>query len=236
MDKKILFIGDSWVENFIYSYGPDDLNLFNPTVGHFCNENGYSPFFLGAPSRDTQTILDTWIKYIPSLNSDDLLVIFLPWFGRVRLPNKEYKITYPNSIIPPFHEYFTGNRSYNKKNHFLEIWGNEHDCEYFNKKLEIQELINGSDSSILNYTEVIDSLYKMTPCKKIVHCWDFKKFDSNCIIYREEMTELVGMWDTIDDGHWSDDMNMEFMNFLFKYFNIETFKDIVPIKKFNLNM
>ena len=57
----------------------------------------------------------------------------------------------------------------------------------------------------------------------------------NGIIYREEMTELVGMWDTIDDGHWSDDMNMEFMNFLFKYFNIETFKDIVPIKKFNLN-
>ena len=79
-------------------------------------------------------------------NSDDLLVIFLPWFGRVRLPNKEYKITYPNSIIPPFHEYFTGNRSYNKKNHFLEIWGNEYSYDYFSKKMETQELINLRDS------------------------------------------------------------------------------------------
>ena len=199
MDKKILFIGDSFVDNFIYGYGPDDLNLSNSTVGHFWNENGCSPFFLGASSRDTQTILDTWIKYIPSLNSDDLLVIFLPWFGRVRLPNKEYKITYPNSIIPPFHEYFTGNRSYNKKNHFLEIWGNEYNYEYFWNKLEIQELINDSKASILNYTEIVDSLCKLTPCKKIVHCWDYKKFDSDNIIYREEMTELIGKWETSEE-------------------------------------
>jgi len=232
MDKKILFIGDSFVDNFIYGYGPDDLNLSNPTVGHFWNENGYSPFFLGASSRDTQTILDTWIKYIPSLDSDDLLVIILPWFGRARLPNKEYKITYPNSIIPPFHEYFTGSRSYNKKNHFLEIWGNEYNYEYFWNKLEIQELINDSKASILNYSEIVDSLCKLTPCKKIVHCWDYKKFDSDNIIYREEMTELIGKWETSEevyertngeegrkgDGHWSDDMNIEFMNFLLKYF------------------
>lgn len=233
MNKKILFIGDSWVDNFIYGYGPNDLNLSNTTVQHFWNENGYSPFFLGASSRDTQTILDTWIKYILSLDSDDLLVIILPYFGRARIPNKEYKIIkYNNNIIPPFHEYFTGVRSYNKKNHFLEIWGNEYDYEYFWNKMEIQELINGSNASILNYIEVINSLCKITQCKKIVHCWDYKKFDSNNIIYREEMTELIGEWETSGqlyertngeqgrkgDDHWSDNMNMKFMNFLLKYF------------------
>ena len=136
MDKKILFIGDSFVDNFIYGHGPDDLNLSNSTVGHFWN------------------------------------------------------------------------------------------------KLEIQELINDSKASILNYSEIVDSLCKLTPCKKIVHCWDYKKFDSDNIIYREEMTELIGKWETSEevyertngeegrkgDSHWSDDMNIEFMNFLLKYF------------------
>jgi hypothetical protein len=115
---------------------------------------------------------------------------------------------------------------------FLEMWGNEYDFNYFNKKMETQELINGSDASILNHIEVIDSLYKITPCKKLVHCWDYKKHDSEVIIYREEMSELIGMWETRaeihvrtngeqemeGDSHWSDDMNIKFMDFLKNHF------------------
>ena len=120
--------------------------------------------------------------------------------------------------FPRFNDYFVGSKSFNPKDNILEIWGNQFDNEYFNKKLEIQELINGSDASILNYTEIVESLYKITPCKKIVHCWDYKKFHSDVIIYREEMTELIGDWGTRDDGHWSDEMNIKFMNFLKIYF------------------
>jgi hypothetical protein len=227
MDKKILFIGDSWVTNLSFK----QKSYSKSPIFHFWAEKGYSPHFIGAPSRDTQTILDIWTKYIPYLSDKDLIVIFLPVFNRTRLPKNKHMNLCVNKDFPRFNDYFVGSKSYNPKDNILEMWGNEFDWDYFNKKLEIQELINGSDSSILNYTEVIDSLHKMTPCKKIVHCWDFKKFDSDCIIYREEMTELVGMWDTIDDGHWSNDMNMEFMNFLFRYFNNETFKDTVPIRK-----
>jgi hypothetical protein len=227
LNKKILFIGDSWVTNLFHNefQGPES------TIHSFWVDNGYTPYFRGAPSRDVQTILDIWIKHIQILNKNDILVIFLPMFGRTRLPNYSYG-NYINEELPRFNNYFVGTKSYNKKENFLEIWGNQYEYEYFTEKLKTQELINGSNASILNFTEIIDSLYKLTPCKKIVHCWDYKKFDSDVIIYREEMTQLLGLWDTMDDvykrtngeqgspkdGHWSMDMNLKFMNFLLKYF------------------
>lgn len=229
MNKKILFIGDSWVTNIFKSGCPEPTSeIFN-----FWIENGFNPYFLGSPSRDTQTIIDIWIKYIPYLSKDDLLVIFLPIFGRTRLPNSDYGEHYVNNEIPRFNDYFLGGKSYNPKFNFLEIWGNQYNYEYFSEKLETQELINGSVASILNFTEIIDSLYKITSCKKIVHCWDHKKIDSDVIIYREEMTKLIGEWETRadvhvktnyekekeGDHHWSDEMNMKFMNFLIKYYN-----------------
>jgi len=230
MSKKIFFIGDSWVTNLLKFN-----NYVEGTkcpIKSFWSNKGYSSYFLGDPSRDTQTVLDIWIKCIPHLTSDDLLVVFLPVFNRLRLPmnEKQNVCTLDNST--KINNYFQGVNSYNPKFNFLEIWGNQYDSYYFNDKLEIQELINGSNASILNYIEVIESLYKITSCKKIVHCWDYKKHHSDVIIYREEMTELVGMWDTRDDSHWSDDMNIEFMNFLFKYFNIETSK--ITVSKKNL--
>ena len=211
--NKILFIGDSWVTNLFLNEkeGPES------TIHRYWVNNGYTPYFLGAPSRDTQTIIDIWIRYVNCLSENDLLVIFLPLFGRTRLPNKNYG-NFLNGDIPRFNNYFSGTNSYNSKENFLEIWDNQFNYEYFKDKLQTQELINGSDASILNYTEIVESLYKITPCKKIVHCWDYKKFHSDVIIYREEMTELIGDWETRDDGHWSDEMNMKFMNFLKTYF------------------
>lgn len=215
MDKKILFIGDSWVTNFFTTSPPHE----KTPIYTFWIDQGFTPYFFGNPSRDTQTILDIWIKYIPYLSEKDLLVIFLPVFNRTRLPKNENVKLLVDKNIPFFKERFTGTNSYNPKDNFLEIWGNQYDNEYFKKKLETQELINGSDTSILNFVEIIDSLYKITACKKIVHCWDYKKFDSDKIIYREEMSELIGMWDTRHDGHWSDEMNMKFMEFIIKRFN-----------------
>jgi hypothetical protein len=229
MDKKILFIGDSFVDGLDRGFNPEP----NQSIHHFWNEKGFLPFFLGSSSRSVQTILEIWTKYIPYLTTYDLLVIILPNFSRTRLPYKECRRLIKNPDLPVFNDYFIGSKSYTHKENFLEIWDNNYDNNYFDKKLEIQELINGSNASILNYLEVIDSLCKMTKCKKIIHCWDYKKFDSDNIIYREEMTELIGTWDTRGqvyertngregdkgDGHWSDDMNIKFMNFLIKYFN-----------------
>lgn len=229
MDKKILFIGDSWVTNF---FNVHSLWGEKSPIRNFWVNEGFKPFFSGSPSRDTQSVLDIWTKHISYLTPDDLLVIFLPVFNRTRLPLKDKRALYVGHGITNFNDYFQGSKSYNPKFNFLEIWGNQYDYKYFNDKLEIQELINGSDASILNYIEVIEALYKLTPCKKIVHCWDYKKHDSSVIIYREEMTELVGEWETRGevyvrtngeqemegDSHWSDDMNMKFMDFLKKHF------------------
>jgi len=237
MDKKILFIGDSWVTNFFLNHTDfilgDPHNSTSP-IYRFWVEKGFVPYFMGDSSRDTQTIIDIWTKYIPYLSEEDLLVIFLPTFNRTRLPKFKYGTLHGSEKFKDFNSFFIGSKSYNQKDVVLEMWGNTYDYEYFTKKLEFQELINISDASILNHIDVIDSLGKMSPCKKIVHCWDYKKFDSDVIIYREEMTELITMWETRGnvhertngeqetqgDGHWSDDMNMKFMEFLTKHFNI----------------
>lgn len=228
MDKKILFLGDSWVTNLFNNY----VEGTKCPIRSFWTNEGYSSYFLGRHSRDTQSVLDIWTKHISYLTPDDLLVVFLPVFNRTRLPLKDKSSLYIGHSITNFNDYFLGSKSYNSEFDYLEIWGNQYDFKYFNDKLEIQELINGSDASILNYIEIIEALYKLTPCKKIVHCWDYKKHDSNVIIYREEMTKLIGMWETRGevqvrtnseqglkgDSHWSDEMNMKFMDFLKKHF------------------
>lgn len=215
MDKKILFIGDSWVTNFFGPRPPHD----KTPIYQFWKEKGFNPHFIGNPGRDTQTILDIWIKYIPYLSEEDLLVIILPVFSRTRLPKTEYGNLHIHKNIPNFHDYFVGSNSFTPTEMSLEIWGTQHTKDYFKKNLETQELINGSNASILNFIEIVDSLSKITPCKKIVHCWDYKKYNSDNIIYREEMTNLIGSWETIEDGHWNSEMNMKFMEFLIKYFN-----------------
>jgi hypothetical protein len=237
MDKKILFIGDSWVTNLFLNNTRFILgkpHYSSTPIYRFWDERGYVPYFIGDSSRDTQTIIDIWTKYIPYLSEEDLLVIFLPTFNRTRLPKFGYGTLHGNENFKDFNSFFIGSKSYNQKDVVLEMWGNTYDYEYFTKKLEFQELINISNASILNHIDVIDSLYKMSPCKKIIHCWDYKKFDSDVIVYREEMTELIGMWETRGDvhertngeqetqgdGHWSDNMNMKFMELLMKHFNI----------------
>ena len=40
----------------------------------------------GMPSRDVQTVLDTWIKLASQLKKEDDLVVVLPDFSRTRLP------------------------------------------------------------------------------------------------------------------------------------------------------
>lgn len=229
MNKKILFIGDSWVTNFFLNQTVWDEES---SIKNFWVNEGFKPFFLGSPSRDTQSVLDIWTKHISYLTPDDLLVIFLPVFNRTRLPLEGKRALYVGDGLTKFNDHFVGSKSFNNKFNSLEMWGNEYHYNFFNDKLEIQELINGSNASILNYIEVIEALYKLTPCKKIVHCWDYKKHDSGAIIYREEMTELLGAWETRGDihvrtngeketegdSHWSDEMNMKFMYFLKNHF------------------
>ena len=76
MDKKILFIGDSWVTNFFLNHTDfilgDPHNSTSP-IYRFWVEKGFVPYFMGDSSRDTQTIIDIWTKYIPYLSEEDLL-------------------------------------------------------------------------------------------------------------------------------------------------------------------
>ena len=49
-----------------------------------------------------------------------------------------------------------------------------------------------------NYTEVIESLYKITPCKKYIFSWDDMKHKTDIIEYKKDITEKLG-WSTLDD-------------------------------------
>ena len=83
--KNVFIIGDSFctkrsdkIQDLIFWVDELKLNLLEFNI--MCD---------GEPSRDSQTIIDNWVKIIPLIDNDDFLIICLPNFGRTRLPLSE---------------------------------------------------------------------------------------------------------------------------------------------------
>ena len=113
------------------------------------------------------------------------------------------------------------------------MWNNFYDHEFFIKKLEIQELINCSYASIINFYEIIDSLLRITQSNTIVFTWDNLEHKNPNIIDKEIIIKEIGFWETVgdvyektkgeqgvaNDGHRSVKMNRLFAKFLIKKLN-----------------
>jgi hypothetical protein len=191
-------------------------------------------FIDGAPSRDCQTIIDQWIKVLPNINNDinndNQLIICLPYFNRTRLPIIEKEWTNSVDDLINIKSQFMGTHSYNRKVHNLEIWGNFYDSDFFKNRLEIQELINCSYASIINFYEIIDSLLYLTKSKTIIFSWDYLEHKNPHIIDKKILINEIGFWESIDDIykktngedgilgdlHWSIKMNRSFAEYITK--------------------
>lgn len=202
MIDRLFVIGDSFTVPCYYVDGYTDDLVWVDILRRGLDIDKEMSLIDGMANRDVQTIIDNWIKLIPNLKSDDLLIICLPFFQRTRLPLAEHQwITYVNSkdvkvvnrfIGPQMSEYWE-----------LEFWGKEYNTKEWMDRMKIQEIINSSKSSITNSIEVIESLVKLTPSKLFVFTWDKMEIKSDVIFDKTYFETNIGKWHTLNDD-WNE--------------------------------
>jgi hypothetical protein len=161
----------------------------------------------GVANRDTQTIIDNWIKLLPHLNSDDVLILIFPYSKRTRLALDKKKWfgtmtthKYPNDI--EITNRFIGTELYDntKNNQYdLEFWGKQYTRSEIIKMLHPQEIINSSKSYQLNYLEIWKSLCTFTKSKYFLFTWDTLEYKSDIIMDKIDIEREIGKWETMDD-------------------------------------
>lgn len=153
------------------------------------------------PSRDVQTIIDNWIKLIPHLTKDDILVVAIPFFTRIRVPlaAKDYMMTeWSDGELET--RFVTHHSWYHAENQSLYINGIDVSKEELDKKIEfLEQMYFEHDGVEKNYNEVIKSLYDITNCSKYLFSWDNMKNQIPEIEYKDEITKKIGSWTTIRD-------------------------------------
>lgn len=228
--NKIYVLGDSfcygghihndveyfWV-NDLYSEFKDTHNILN----------------ISYPSRDVQTIIDNWIKLLKHLNKDDILIICIPFFIRIRVPLHE-KDQIIDSIddIEIINRFVTHHSWYYNESNKIYSDGDVIEKEELDKHVTFFEgLFYNSISVEKNYNEVIESLYELTNCKKYIFSWDTMKTRSNIIEYRDGLDKKLG-WSTMadlytetngehgrrGDFHWDYRFQQKFAHYLIEKF------------------
>lgn len=187
----------------------------------------------GNQSRDAQTIIDNWIKQIPSLNPEDFLIVCLPFLGRTRLPK-----IYPMGIYDDagnfyYNDRFIGTMGYAKRPDLeLEHWRHDVDVDKIYEMMEPQQLVNSSMAFCANLIEVVTALKKITPCRSYVFCWDYIKIENDVIEDRDYITKQIGYWESFQDvyhktngkegmignAHWSFKYNVDFGKYVLTKF------------------
>ena len=225
--KKIILIGDSFVENLT------DVNNLNKRYGFktwvqliLDNVKDYQVIVDGQSSRDVQTIIDKWILSLNKINSDDILIICIPTFYRTRLPLKE-----ENWSVREFEDFkiinkFIGANLYKEGDSHFDSF-NHSGFKLNIDMINIYQVLNSTKSAITNYLEIIESLKKLTPCYTYLFSWDeISKNDE--IEDKKILIKEMGTWETLhevyektngeygvqSDQHWSEKTNKLFYNYL----------------------
>ena len=224
MKPKLVIIGDSFAKpsndesfyGYILQRMFPDIDVIND----------------GDPSRDAQTILDHWIKVIPELRSDDYLIVVFPALGRTRLPlvkkDRDDIIVGNIKLV----NRFKGTDSYD--NEEIELFGDSYDRKYFKNILIPQMTINASKASEDNFMEIVESLSKLTICKKYIFSWTEIDRLNIPLDDKQALVRKMGKWITLHsefvqsegkkgsngDLHWASETHIAFSNFISKEFAI----------------
>jgi hypothetical protein len=240
--NKLIILGDSFCTGFtIHRTMTGDINdiqnyfWVNDLQKHY--ENTHELILDSYPSRDIQTIIDNWIKLIKHINKEDILIVGVPFFSRIRVPlaTKDFQIKDYDiddfSIINRFVTHHSWYKTDSEKLYLGDSVVEKKDLDFHVTFLE--QLYFNSEGVEQNYNEVIKSLYDLTNCKKYFFSWDNMKNRLEEIEYKDDLTKKLG-WTTLDDlyndtdgkfgrkgdFHWDYRFQKKFANYLIEKFKI----------------
>jgi hypothetical protein len=198
-------------------------------------------------SMDTQTIIDNWIKALPHMHEDDAIVVCTSDISRTRFPLKPNFVhtlpfqPNPNNA-PELNSYFMyGPVGWDPTNCQIAI--NNTDVPFTNQEdfgnhSRAQNYILNANSYNKSKIDIIEALYKLTPCKhKFVYTWvDWDILKSDYIYSKEWVNQNVmgGKWESLHqewvrtngksgiehDGHLSGDSEKMMADYFIKEFEL----------------
>lgn len=176
-------------------------------------------------SMDTQTIIENWIKILPYIMENDAIIICVSDSSRARYPVKESKFSQlphiPNDFNAPLidvHFDYTPvgfdptEPTFHRKVTEMDI-PFENSIQ-FKDYIQFDNILLSSDAHTKNKIQLIEALYKITPCyKKFIYTWtvDYKsKFGINGILKSESIYSKDWLTKNVFDGKW-EDLHEEFI-------------------------
>lgn len=185
-------------------------------------------------SRDTQTMIDNWIKFIPRMTKDDIIIICFPTLIRIRLPlhEKDYMFNEIDDNFKITNRFITHHAWYLNDNEFIYVNDTKIPYDILNERTVFFEGLMHENSAVeKNFNEVVESLYKITPAQKYLFSWDIMKHKSSVIEYKDDITNKIGWstraelydetngeWGGKEDFHWDYRFEQKFGNYMIEKF------------------
>lgn len=226
--NKIYILGDSFCAGGVSRLNSTtNTEIFWVDIVEDYYKNEYEVLNFSESSRDLQTIIDCWVKILPKITKNDFLIMCSPYYTRYRLPRSEkfYKKEHWLTI-----RHVGQNGVYDTSNNDLEFYDKRFTRKDLLENFKDNEIINSSIASTLNYKELLESLYSITPCETYMFSWTrFRKgFKPNKMEDKSNLEIKLGKWETQHnqyiktngkygvhgDFHWDEYTQQRFANYI----------------------
>lgn len=241
MIDRIFIIGDSFCDGILHPEG-----ILTYKTMHWVNYVDYhykdSEIILDAlGSRDFQSMIDYWIKLFPILTPNDRVIIGFPDSQRQRIPIKDEnnyrKIEWSGGVCKNMfltRQWWNAYKDFKTTiaSEYYDKNGNVYNEDFMDDVLLFLERMNTSKTTAQNYKEVVESLYKVAPCKTYLFTWhdhiSYPSPKADCVEDKPTLTDKLGMWTTLHtlwkktngneggehDHHWDYDTHHAFGNYV----------------------
>jgi hypothetical protein len=204
MIDRIFIIGDSFCDGVMHSIEKKppykQMHWVNYVDYHYKDTEVINDAF---GSRDLQSMIDYWIKLFPILTENDRVIIGFSDAQRQRIPiedEKDYrKLEWSGGVCKNMfltRQWWSAYQDFKTTSASNAFSENDMD-----KMLDFLEVMNQSKTTSQNYKEVIESLYKVAPCKTYLFSWqDYHEYNlpkAYCVEDRADLTGKLGGWTTM---------------------------------------
>lgn len=210
MIDRIFIIGDSFCDGIMHpkekNLPYEEMHWVNYVDYHYENTQVINDAF---GSRDFQSMIDYWIKLFPILTENDRVIIGFPDSQRQRIPiynEKDYRVIdwgsgkSRNMFLT--RQWWSAYKDFitTAANNYVDSNGNKYTEEWMDSILLFLEVMNTSTTTAQNYKEVVESLYKVAPCKTYLFTWHdhilYPSPKADCVEDKNDITDNIGMWTT----------------------------------------